>query len=243
MSLCVFSSFIIDFACLFHSEGSQKTSTKPRTWRNESAHLFCISSGGRTIHIACERDNNILKGQDLRDLLVWMLDSKGLAESPLPSQMQLLVSALGTFQTLSDSFRITKGWLICYDLLLAIACLKNPTDRLRSWQAGLKDLRCGFARRLFKNVFKNVPEWYRVNWCELIPVAFISPQGFWMLLVLIIFDMRWCHLSGHGVMLDIRWAPCSFSCLVLSRFCVLFVSGFNPFCGLASPCLTKGWWN
>jgi hypothetical protein len=30
-----------------------------------------------------------------------MLDNKGLAESPLPSQMQLLVSALGTFQTLA----------------------------------------------------------------------------------------------------------------------------------------------
>ena len=194
--------------------------TKPRTRSNESAHLFSISSGGR--NVACERDNNILKGQDLRDLLVWMLDSKGLAESPLPSQMQLLlVSALGTLQ---DYRRVT-------DLSLAY---RYPTQVLTSWTQG-------FALRLCKT--EAVQEWLSElsSWFLLFSFHHRVSGCFWLRYFFVIFDMCSCHLSGHEVMLAMRAAWCSLFIFwyVLSLLFVLFVCGFDPFCALVSPCLDE----
>ena len=175
--------------------------TKPRTRSNESAHLFSISSGGR--NVACERDNNILKGQDLRDLLVWMLDSKGLAESPLPSQMQLLlVSALGTLQ---DYRRVT-------DLSLAY---RYPTQVLTSWTQG-------FALRLCKT--EAVQEWLSElsSWFLLFSFHHRVSGCFWLryflsflICVHVIWAvMKWCWPWG------LPDAPCSF----FDMFCLFFLS-------------------
>jgi hypothetical protein len=113
----------------------------------------------------------------------------------LPSQMQLLVSALGTFQTLAG---LPKGdWfvMICCLPLLAYRILQTDSglDRLdsRICAAALH----GGCSRMFSRMFKSDIEWTDVNWFLLFSFHHRVSGCFWFWSFLICVDIIWAVME------------------------------------------------